>query len=69
MVGLRRDSVWSVALFAAKEKRRRYLALRPYPEKVQMLLQLQRMAVPLLRGRDPRARVWQISTRDSPTSD
>ena len=45
---------------AAKEKRRHYLASRPYPEKVLMLLQLQRMAVPLLRKRNPRAQVWAI---------
>jgi hypothetical protein len=49
------------ALFAAKEQRRRRLAACPYPEKVLMLVQLQRMAVPLLRQRNPRARVWQIS--------
>jgi hypothetical protein len=56
------------ALFVAKEQRRRLLAARPYPEKVQMLLQLQRMAVPLLRQRNARARVWSLGLTPRPPS-
>jgi hypothetical protein len=32
----------------------------PYHEKVHAVVQLQRLAVPVLKNRDPRARVWQI---------
>ena len=47
-------------IFAAKEDRRQKLASLPYPEKVRAVVQLQRMAVPLLKNRNKRARVWQI---------
>ena len=47
-------------LFRAKNDRRYRLAALPYPEKVRAVVQLQRMAVPVLKNRDPRARVWQI---------
>ena len=47
-------------LFRAKQDRRYRLAALPYPEKVRAVVQLQRMAVPILKNRDPRARVWQI---------
>lgn len=47
-------------LLRAKHDRRRRLAALPYPEKVRAVVQLQRMTVPILKNRDPRARVWQI---------
>lgn len=47
-------------LFRAKHDRRCRLAALPYPEKVRVVVQLQRMAVPVLKNRNPRARVWQI---------
>jgi hypothetical protein len=47
-------------IFSRKEDRRTKLACLPYPEKVRAVVQLQRMAVPLLRNRNKRACVWQI---------
>ena len=44
----------------AKEARRRKLAALPFPEKVRAVITMQRMAVPLLRERNPRACIWQI---------
>jgi hypothetical protein len=45
-------------LFAAKEARRRELAALPFPEKVHVVVRLQQMAAPLLRGRGKHVRVW-----------
>ena len=45
-------------LFDAKETRRRKLARLPFPEKVRIILQLQRMAAPLFRARGIKVRVW-----------
>src|SRR5439155_12598665 len=45
-------------LFDAKETRRRKLAQLPFPEKVRIILQLQRMAAPLFRARGIKVRVW-----------
>lgn len=45
-------------LLAAKEARRRQLASLPFAEKVKLVVQLQRMAAPLLRQRGRRVRVW-----------
>jgi hypothetical protein len=45
-------------LIAAKEARRRQLARLPFAEKVKAVVQLQRMAAPLLRRRGRRVRVW-----------
>jgi len=47
-------------LLATKEERRRRLARLPYPDKVAMVMQLQRMAVPILRARGRHVRVWDI---------
>ena len=47
-------------LFAAKEDRRRTLAGLPYPDKVRAVVQLQRMAAPVLRARGRQVRVWSI---------
>jgi hypothetical protein len=47
-------------LFDAKEARRRRLARLPFPEKVKAVVQLQRMAAPLLRQRGRKVRIWEI---------
>jgi hypothetical protein len=47
-------------LFAAKEARRRRLAALPFPEKVRVVIQLQEMAVPVLRARGRKVRVWNL---------
>jgi hypothetical protein len=47
-------------LFAAKEARRRRLARLPFAEKVRLVVQLQRMAAPLLGQRGKRVRVWNL---------
>ncbi len=49
-----------IRLFAAKEERRRKLAGLPFPEKVRAVVQLQRMAAPILRARGRQVRVWNI---------
>ena len=48
-------------LFRAKEARRVKLAALSFPEKVQAVVQMQRMAVPLLRARGKQVRVWEFS--------
>ena len=47
-------------LFAAKEARRQRLARLSYAEKVKAVVQLQRMAAPLLRQRGRNVRVWEL---------
>ena len=47
-------------ILEAKERRRHALAALPIHEKVRILIQMQRMIVPIIRDRDPRARVWEI---------
>lgn len=47
-------------LIAAKAARRRQLARLPFPEKVKAVVQLQRMAAPLLRQRGRPVRVWEV---------
>lgn len=48
-------------LFRAKEERRVRLAALPFPEKVQAVVQMRRMAAPLLRARGKHVRVWEFS--------
>lgn len=48
-------------LIAAKEARRRQLARLPFSEKVKAVVQLQRMAAPLLRQRGRKVRVWELA--------
>ncbi len=43
-----------------KEERRHRLAKLPYPEKVRILVHMQRMAFPLSSRRNPRACVWRV---------
>jgi len=45
-------------LFDAKQLRRRDLARLPFPEKVRIVIQLQKMAAPLFRARGKNVRVW-----------
>lgn len=47
-------------LLAAKQNRRRKLAALPFPEKVRIVVQLQRMAAPILLARGRAVRVWDI---------
>jgi hypothetical protein len=47
-------------IIAAKEQRRRKLAALPFAEKVRLVVQLQRMAAPILRARGVMVREWAI---------
>jgi len=47
-------------LFAAKEERRQRLARLPFPEKVQAVIQLQKMAATILRSRGKSVRPWSV---------
>lgn len=47
-------------IFAAKEARRRRLAALPYPEKVRIVVALQRMVAPVLRARGMQVIVWEM---------
>lgn len=55
------------SVFEAKMERRRRLAALPIHEKVKILVRMQRMIVPIVRDRDPRARVWEIPGLDDDT--
>lgn len=50
-------------LILAKEARRRDLARLPYPEKVKIVVELQKMAAPLLQARGRKVQPW-ILTED-----
>jgi len=50
-------------IFAAKEQRRKALAALCFPEKIAIIVQLQKMLAPILRGRGREVRVWQIPAR------
>lgn len=58
-----------VDLFAAGEVRRRELAALPFPEKVRLLVRLQRMAAPILRARGVPAQPWDLGGESDPRSD
>jgi hypothetical protein len=47
-------------LFEAKQSRRTELARLSFPEKVQIVIQLQKWAAPLLRARGKNVRVWNL---------
>lgn len=47
-------------LFRAKEQRRVRLAAMPFHEKVLAVVQMQKMAAPLLRGRGLQVRIWEL---------
>ncbi len=46
-------------LFKAHEQRRQRLADLPFPEKVRLVIQMQRMVEPILRARGRPIRIWQ----------
>jgi hypothetical protein len=52
-------------LFALKERRRQRLAALPFPHKVLLVVQLQRMAAPILRARGRLVRVWPLDAGPS----
>ncbi len=45
-------------IFAAKEQRRQDLARLPYPEKVQVVIELQKLAATILRARGNIVKPW-----------
>ena len=47
-------------LFDAKEARRRELARLPFPEKVRLVVELQKMTAPAYRARGRNVREWVI---------
>jgi hypothetical protein len=47
-------------LILAKEVRRRDLARLPYPEKVKIVVELQKMAAPLLQARGQQVHPWKV---------
>ncbi len=47
-------------LFQEKEARRAKLAGLPFHEKVKVVVQMQHMAVPILRARGKQVRVWTL---------
>ncbi len=47
-------------LFKAYEQRRQRLADLPFPQKVRLVIQMQRMVEPILRARGRPIRIWQI---------
>lgn len=51
-------------LFRAKERRRARLAAMPFHEKVRAVVQMQKMAAPLLRGRGLQVRIWELKSID-----
>lgn len=51
-------------LIAAKEQRRQKLATLSFPEKVRVVVKLQKMTAPVLRARGRPVRVWTLD--DSP---
>ena len=48
-------------LFRAKERRREALARLPFPEKVRAVVELQKMAAPILRARGRDVKPWEIA--------
>jgi hypothetical protein len=51
-------------LFLAKEQRRVRLAAMPFHEKVKAVVQMQRMAAPILRSRGRHVRIWELESLD-----
>ena len=48
-------------IFTAKQERRRDLARLPYPEKVQAVIELQKLAATILRTRGKIVKPWSAS--------
>lgn len=51
-------------LLRAKEQRRARLAALPLHEKVRAVVQMQRMAAPILRSRGRQVRIWELEPND-----
>ena len=51
-------------LFASKKERRARLAALPFHEKVQAVVQMQRMTAPLLRARGKLVRIWELPSSE-----
>ena len=51
---------------AAKAERQRERAKLPFPEKIRILVRLQRRRAPIVRARGGNPRVWRIETSDAP---
>lgn len=49
-------------IFAAKHRRRQDLARLPYPEKVQAVIELQKLAATILRTRGKVVKPWSASS-------
>ena len=49
-------------IFAAKHQRRQDLARLPYPEKVQAVIELQKLAATILRRRGKVVKPWSASS-------
>ncbi len=47
-------------LFKAHEQRRQRLADLPFPQKVRLVIQMQRLVEPILRARGRPIRIWRI---------
>jgi hypothetical protein len=47
-------------IFEAKQKRREYLAKLPIEEKIKILVELQKMAVPILKARGLKRNPWRL---------
>jgi len=54
-------SAEAARIFAAKRERRQDLARLPFPEKVQAVIQLQKMAATILRARGQMVKPWSAS--------
>jgi len=52
-------------LIAAKEQRRHKLAALPFADKVRIVVQLQRIAAPILRARGRSVHVWELAHREA----
>ena len=50
-------------LLQEKERRRIRLAHLPYPKKVRIVVELQRMQAPILSARSRKVRVWDVDFR------
>lgn len=60
MAAVRRVQPEIQRLFDAKDARRRDLARLPFPEKVRIVVELQKMAAPVFRARGRNVREWVI---------
>jgi hypothetical protein len=55
-------SVELAKIFAGKEERRHQLARLPFPQKVEVVIQLQEMTATILRSRGKTVQPWRVST-------